>query len=95
MTFRVRMGTTGQMGSDQLDLLLSESTVSLWLTKDQEAVLQPLLDARLTHKKSAIISLASVSYEPDLGHAIAKLDVAWVPWRIAEKVVGIIRANTE
>lgn len=67
--------------------------VSIRLTPEQAEILQPLLVAHRNQQKSCIMSLASLSYEPDAGGSVAKLEAVWVPWKTAQKVCGILRES--
>lgn len=69
--------------------------VRLRLTGEQVRILEPVLTRQRGRREGALLSVASVSYEPSAGEAIAKLDCAWLPWKLAQKVCRIIREAKE
>jgi hypothetical protein len=70
--------------------------VSLRLTPEQAHSLAPILARQRGRKEGALLSVTSFSYEPVAGGSVAKLDVAWLPWKLAQKVCRLIReANAD
>jgi hypothetical protein len=67
----------------------------LRLTSEQARSLAPILARQRGRKEGAVLSVTSFSYEPAAGGAVAKLDVAWLPWKLAQKVCRIIREAAE
>jgi len=67
--------------------------VSLRLTADQVAHLTAILARQRGRGHGALMAVASVSYEPLDGCSGAKLDVAWIPWKVAQKVCRLIRES--
>jgi hypothetical protein len=65
--------------------------VSLRLTPEQVRSLAPILARQRGRKEGALLSVTSFSYEPVAGGAVVKLDVAWLPWKLAQKVCRLIR----
>jgi hypothetical protein len=59
--------------------------VSLRLTPEQMRSLAPILARQRGRKEGALLSVASFSYEPDAGSAVAKLDCAWLTMEAGAK----------
>jgi hypothetical protein len=86
----VRMRKSG----DQMTTLESKKSVDivrLNLTRLQYRALGPLLAKGRLDKKSAILSLVSLSHEPEAGGATAKFNIAWLDRRTATRICRIIR----
>lgn len=67
--------------------------VSLRMTPEQVRSLAPILARQRGRKEGALLSVTSFSYEPVAGGAVVKLDVAWLPWKLAQKVCRLIRES--
>jgi hypothetical protein len=67
--------------------------VRVTLTPEQVQVLTPILVRQRDRNHGAVLALVSSSYEPLAGSTVAKLDVAWLPWKLAEKVCRLIRES--
>jgi hypothetical protein len=70
---------------------MSAHIITLRLTLEQSSLLGPLLERQSAGKDTAVLSLVSSSYEPDTGESVLKLQLAWLPRRLASKIVGLIR----
>jgi hypothetical protein len=67
----------------------------LHLTMEQYCVLGPLLAKLRSEKRSALLSVVSVSYEPDARGATAKLDVAWLDRKTLGRICRIIQQEAK
>ena len=70
---------------------MNAAIVSLRLTPDQTALMQPILAQQREGNIHAVLGLVSSSFEPDVGGSVAKLDLAWLPKKTAQKIVELIR----
>jgi hypothetical protein len=53
------------------------------------------LAKRRLEKKSALLSVVSVSYEPEFGRATAKIDVAWLDRKTLGRICRIIQQQAK
>jgi len=70
---------------------MTPQILSIRLTAEQTALVAPILAQQRKDQSNAHLSLVSSSYEPDLGQATVKLDVAWMDRKLAHKIVQLIR----
>jgi len=70
---------------------MTAKILSLRLTEDQSRIVEPILAHQREGKTTAVLSLVSSSYEPEIGQSTVKLELAWLDRKLAQKIAKLIR----
>jgi hypothetical protein len=65
--------------------------VRLVLSPEQYCLLSPILARQRDEENFAVVGFISASYECDAAAVVAKIDVAWLPKKIAQQICNIVR----